>query len=293
LGKSLFSYVLIAPCIAIMLFVVAYPTVYALYVSFFSWNLAQPRLGFKFVGLDNYAKALLDDPLFIESVKTTFYFVILSVTTEFFLGFGLSLLLHRELRGVSVIRSILLLPMMIAPILVALMWRYMYFGEYGILPYIITWILGIQLPAGGLIGDKVLALISIVIADAWEWTPLVMLILLAGLESLPIDPFESAVVDGASTYQTFKYITLPLMRPFILVALLMRTMDAFKIFDLVYVLTKGGPGTATMVMGFYAYNEGLKFFNIGYAASLVMIISYIVIFVSLTYIRVIYRGKEI
>jgi multiple sugar transport system permease protein len=201
----------------------------------------------------------------------TLYFAGVSVVVELLLGLGIALLLHRNLRGLGVIRTIVVIPMMIAPVVVGLSWKYMLDFDTGVLNYF-TRQLGIDPP--NWLGSATWAIPALILTDVWEWTPLFALMLLAGLQSMPEEPFEAARVDGASSWQSFWNLTLRFIRPFILIALLLRVMDTLRTFDLPFVMTAGGPGRATEFASLYAYRQAFSYYyvSLGIAASFVILI---------------------
>jgi multiple sugar transport system permease protein len=248
---------------------------YSFWLSFHEWMLRSFIKGVPWVGLSNYF-SLFSNPDFITSLRITFTFVISAITIEFTLGMGLALLLNHDLRGKGMIRSMILLPMMCTNVVIGLTWRLLFNYQFGVINYFISQI-GFS-PVEWLSNTQ-MAMISVIIVDVWNTTSFVALMLLAGLQSMPEEPFEAARIDGASAWQTFIYLTLPLLRPIILVALLWRLIDTFRIFDVVYLLTAGGPARATETVSIYIYNYGFKSFNLGYAsaASYAMILIMLVI----------------
>jgi multiple sugar transport system permease protein len=253
----------IAPAFIVLAIVLLYPLGYALWLSVHQWLLRTFRQGVPFVGLKNYID-LFSNPDFLNSIKTTFTFVIFAVGIEFILGMLLALLLHQEIRGRGLFRALILLPMMCTNVVIGLMWRLLLNYQYGLVNYYIGR-LGI-VPIEWLSSPKV-AMASVVIVDVWNTTSFVALMLLAGLQSLPDEPFEAAKIDGASSTQSFYYLTLPLLKPVILVALLWRFIDTFRIFDVIYLLTAGGPARVTETVSIYVYRYGFQSFNLGYAAA--------------------------
>lgn len=213
----------------------------------------------RFIGLANYHEAF-NDKEFIRSILNTIIFVFCAVGIQFILGFALALLLHRhyvtKVRGI--IRSLLLTPMFVTPVAVGLMFRYMMNAEYGIITYIAR-TLGLNID----FFSPSLALFSLVLIDVWQWTPFLFLLLSAGLESLPQDCYDAAKVDGAGPVATFWHITLPLLRPIIIVAILLRVLDAFRVFEYVYTITRGGPGGSTETIMYHIYQVGFRFFRMG------------------------------
>lgn len=266
---------------AILLAVMVGYSIITLFVnSVFRFNFADPSIPKKFIGLQNYI-ALFRDIRFWVTSRNTAFFTIMAVSVEFFFGLGIALLLNREIKAKKVIISLLILPTTMMPVAVGLIGRYMYNNEYGIISYMLRQI-GLLGPKG-LLGNKVLltdpllALLCIVATDIWEWTPFVSLILLAGLTALPREPFEAARVDGASGWQTFRFITIPMLAPVISVALLIRIVDAVRVLDIVYVITGGGPGMATETAHLFAYKINFKNFNMGYGSSQVVTLLIIVV----------------
>jgi multiple sugar transport system permease protein len=199
---------------------------------------------------------------------------VVTIGLQLVLGMGIALLLQRQVVAQGLIRTALLLPMMTTPVVVGLIWRFMFNPTQGIVNYLLG-LIGI--PGPNWLGGLQTGLLSVMIADIWEWTPFMVLILLAALQTLPQEPYEAAAIDGASTWQTFLHITLPLLRPTIVVAVLLRAIDSFKTFDLVYVMTNGGPGTSTETLSFYTYKWGFKFFQMGYASALSFVMLIMVI----------------
>jgi multiple sugar transport system permease protein len=265
----------ISPAFLVMIIILVYPLGYSFWLTFHHWTLRDFVEGVPWVGLQNYT-TLLSNPDFISSLRVTFTFVISAIAVEFSLGMGLALLLNRHLRGKGVIRSMILLPMMCTNVVIGLTWRLLFNYQFGIINFYLT---QLHLSPVNWLSAPNLAMISVIIVDVWNTTSFVALLLLAGLQSLPEEPFEAARIDGASSLQTFGYITLPLLRPSILVALLWRMIDTFRIFDVVWLLTAGGPAHATETVSIYIYNYGFKSFDLGYAstASYVMIIIMLVI----------------
>ncbi len=266
---------------AILLAVMVGYSIITLFVnSVFRFNFADPSIPKKFIGLQNYI-ALFRDIRFWVTSRNTAFFTIMAVSVEFLFGLGIALLLNREIKPKKVIISLLILPTTMMPVAVGLIGRYMYNNEYGIISYMLRQI-GLLGPKG-LLGNKVLltdpllALLCIVATDIWEWTPFVSLILLAGLTALPREPFEAARVDGASGWQTFRFITIPMLAPVISVALLIRIVDAVRVLDIVYVITGGGPGMATETAHLFAYKINFKNFNMGYGSSQVVTLLIIVV----------------
>lgn len=218
-----------------------------------------------FVGLDNY-RFLLQDSRFWQSFLNTAYFSLLSVSLELTLGLLLAILLHGSFRGRGLFRAIVLIPWAIPTVVSARMWEWILNPDFGLLNYLLQQIGLLSSPLNWL-GDRVLAMHALILADVWKTSPFVALILLAGLQLIPEELYEAARVDGASRWQIFRRITFPLLLPFILIALLFRTLDAFRIFDLAYVLTGGGPANTTETLSLYAYKLLFQTLQFGYGSA--------------------------
>lgn len=282
--RNIFKWTMLLPTILTLAALTIYPFLYMLWTSLHSWNLTKPQYGYKFVALQNFAKAFTDSR-FLGSILTSLMFVALAVSLELLLGLALALLLNRTRWYVSPMRLALLLPMMVTPIVVGLIFLMMLNGTHGVANFFLE-MLGFQ--KQGFLADPRTALPSVVAADVWQWTPFVMLIFMAGLASLSDEVIEAARTDCVSWFQELWYVILPLLKPVILVALLIRTIDAFRLFDLVYVMTKGGPGTATETLTMYIYVQGFDKFEMGYASALAILMLIMVNIVAQIFIRTIY-----
>jgi multiple sugar transport system permease protein len=274
-----------------LIFVVAiaiYPLAFSFYISVFKYRLTDPNQTHTFLGLANYIEAFHDKQV-IKSISNTLVFVFGTVVIEVLLGLGLALLLSGEGRHMRIIRSFLLIPMALPPLVVGLVWKSLYNVDFGVIPYYLK-LLGLDMGRGPL-GEISTAMPAIIIIDVWQWTPLLMIIFLAGLKSLPRQPYEAARVDGANRWQRFWHITLPLLKPTFLVALLLRTVQSFKVFDIIYATTSGGPGTATTVLNYHIFTVGMTFFDMGYAAALANILLVIIAALSILYILVLERQQ--
>jgi multiple sugar transport system permease protein len=256
-------YLLLLPAILALAAISLYPTFDGVRASLHKYRYG---LDMGFAGWDNFA-AVYNDPVFWKAIGTTVWFVILAVAIETLLGLILALIVARELRFSGLIRVTLILPMTIAPVVVGVIWRLLYASDIGIVNPLFE-LLGLEAP--NVLAHPLTAFLGLIAVDVWEWTPLLFLILLAGLHSLPQDPIEAARVDGASAIQVFFHHTLPLLRPVLLVAMVLRTIDAVGTFDQIYVLTKGGPGTATQLISIYAYNTAFLFNQYGRAMAMLI-----------------------
>jgi len=279
-------YLLISFAGVILFAVTIYPLFYSLVLSLHKWSITKPA-PWKFVGLRNYWD-IICDPVFWRIVFNTFIFTFSAVTLEFIVGMALALLFNRELRGENTLRSALVLPMMVPPILVGLLWLFMYKKDFGIINNILKMLNIEPIPW---LSRPFTAMVAIIIADTWQWTPFMFLLLLAGLRSLPQDIYESAKIDGASLWQSFRYITVPLLKPIIAIAVIVRFMDAFRIFDKIFQLTEGGPGISTETISHYIYRHGFRYFNMGYASALSYLALIMILLFSMVYIRILQRVK--
>lgn len=252
---------LLSPALVIVLGLTVYPLLQVGLFSLFRYEYAAGTK--EFIGLHNYLE-ILKNRFFLTSIRNTVVFAITATATEVMGGLLLALLFNRPFLGRCVVLPFIILPMMLSTMVVSAIWRAWFHYDYGFLNFVLR--------SAGFDGvrwlfDPNIALFSIVIVDFWQWTPLAFLILLAGLQSIPKVLHEAAEVDGATRWQRFQNITLPLLRGHLLLAILLRTVDSFKLFDKVYALTGGGPGLATETISMYVYREGFKFFNVGAASA--------------------------
>jgi multiple sugar transport system permease protein len=266
-----------APAVIFIVLMMIFPLAYTLWNSFSGWSLTAGRPN-TFIGPQNYFD-LMRDGRFWNAVWNTFYFTALAMALEMTLGVAMALLIDaRDYPGKRIVTSILLLPMMATPVAVAMVWLLMFEPTAGV----INFVLGqLGLPKQLWIAGSATVIPSLVLVDVWEWTPLITLIVLAGLAGLPSEPFEAARVDGASYWQTLWRVTLPMLLPTISVAGLLRFIDCIKTFDIIYGMTGGGPGFSSETLNIYTYNQAFYYFNFGYASSLLVIFFTIVAGVSL------------
>lgn len=268
-----------APAVMAIAAMMIFPVVYTFWLSFHEWFASSPKAP-AFVGLENYAKLILTDPRFQGAFLRTFVFTILAVGLQTVLGIAMALVFNEEFRGRGLFRTLFLLPMMATPVAVSLVWLMMYDPTSGLLNYLLA-LLGIEPSLW--VADPGIALLCLVVVDSWKFTPLIMLIVLAGLSALPAEPYESAIIDGASAVQLFCHITLPLLRPTIMVAVLFRSIDALKTFDSIFVITRGGPLYASETLNIYAFVTAFQYFNMGYSSALLVIFFVIVMAVSVLF----------
>jgi len=254
---------LTAPSWLMLAAVFATPIVVGVYLSTRSDKIGGfvPGRG---VGLDNFRRDVLDRS-FLVALTTTLIITAIGLAIQLPVGIGLALLLHRNLRGTRLFRTVLLLPMLLTPVAVGLMWRFMLDTDLGV----INWMLdSVGLSRIGWLGEKWAARISIALVDSWQSIPFVMLMTLAALSTLPEGPHEAARVDGATTWRVFRFVTLPMLRPVLYVTLMIRLVDSLKIFDIIFILTRGAPGRATQTIGLLTYDTGFNFLETGRAAAL-------------------------
>jgi multiple sugar transport system permease protein len=262
LANRLTPYLFMAPAVVIMAIALIYPLGYMVWGSFRAWDPSQTIGEAEFVGLKNYV-TLLNDPNFRESLGVTLRFAFIVVTVEMVLGVGLALLLDRNIRGMSVLRTMFILPMMIAPVVVGLMWRYMYHPTVGTFNQTLK---SLGLEGVDWLGNH--ALLSVIIADIWQWTPFIFILALAALQSLPRSALEAARIDGATAWQQIWFIKLPLMAPVLIVTGLLRLIDAFKVLEVILVLTEGGPGLSTEILALRISRTATEFRELGVAAAM-------------------------
>jgi multiple sugar transport system permease protein len=280
--RQVFLAALAAPALVYVLAVAVGPMVQGFLYSFDSYNLIRPGSR-HFVGLNNYF-ALWSDPTARSAVINTFLFTFGAVTIEFVLGLGIALLLWRDDWFNRVALGLLLVPATVTPLVVGLVFKALLNPEYGMLGYPLAE-LGVSGPRG-LLAEPERALATLIAIDAWEWTPLMALILLAGLKTLPTDILEAAMVDGATAAQRLRLIILPLLLPAGFLALILRMMDAFRVFDIIFVTTSGGPADATNTLMIYGVKQGLEFFNIGAASAVSTLIVVCILVMAAAFIAV-------
>ncbi len=271
---------MVSPSLIVIVIVAAYPIIYAIWLSLHQYSVIHPGLS-RWVGLDNYKDAVTSSS-FWSAVRTTFVFTIISVALELVIGMGMALLMHAAFRGRSVLRAVVLVPWAILTVGTAIMWRSIVAPDVGFFNQVLK---ALHLPGANTVwlAHNGYALAVMIFADVWKTAPFMALLLLAGLQVIPSDLYDAAKVDGATAWQRFVRITLPLLKPAILVALIFRTLDALRIFDLPYVLTQGSNGTTTLSL--YAYQQLTQNRLIGPGSALSVLTFIIVMAVSMVYIR--------
>jgi multiple sugar transport system permease protein len=267
-----FGYLMAAPALFALLLVILFPILFALYTSAFDYTLMHP-VHDQFVGLANYASAL-GDQQFGLSLWITLRFVAAVVLLEFLIGFTVALMLNTVERGKNIYYLILLFPLLMNPVVVGLIWRMFLHPVLGLVNYLLS---RIGIGAVNWLGDPSNAFWTIVLVDIWHQVSFMIVLLLAGLSALPREPYEAARMEGASAFQTFVHVTLPLMRPVIMVTLLIRLIFAVRTYDLIYIMTRGGPGQATDLISYFIYRQAFVTLNVAQAAAMAVILMLIVL----------------
>jgi len=254
----------VIPALIVVLAVIIFPWLFTIWMSLHEWKVGSPTT---FVGLANYLR-LPSDPRFVESVWHTLVYTALSVLLPLLLGTFAAVVFHAKFPLRGFLRGLFILPMMATPVAIALVWTMMFHPQLGILNYLLSLV---GLPAQLWVFHPATVIPSLVLVETWQWTPLVMLIVLGGLAAIPAEPYESAQIDGANIWQVFRYITLPLVMPFIFIAAMIRMIDAVKSFDIIFAITQGGPGSASETINLYLYSVAFIYYDIGYASAIAVV----------------------
>jgi len=265
LGRHVYT-LMILPAAVTILLIIAFPLAYTLWMAVHEYSMGASGAP-PFVGLANY-RHLLSNERFLEAIPRTFVFTLIGVLGPTILGTAAALVFAREFPGRGVLRTIFSLPMMATPVSIALIWQMMFHPQLGILNYLLS-LVGIGPQPW--IFSRMSVLPSLALVETWQWTPFVMLIVLGGLAALPTEPYEAARIDGASRWQVLRYVALPLVWPYIMVAVILRAIDALKTFDIIYVMTQGGPGTASETLNIFLYLQAFAFYNIGLTSAVVVV----------------------
>jgi multiple sugar transport system permease protein len=280
---------MLTPTLLILFIVGFLPFIYVLYIGFFNWNAFSNQLGMQWAGVNNYRR-LVFDPDFLDSLWRTGLFAFTSVTIELALGFLLAQTLVTYFPGRAFFRTIYTLPLIIAPIAVGATWRLLTIPGFGPIPYFLDKWFGIDFRMGTYANQ---AFTTVLLMDIWHWTPFVTLTLLAGLTALPKEPMEQAMVDGANRWQVFRHLTIPMMMPVLLTVIFIRLMDALRIVDEVFMLTSGGPGTATQFIGIHIYRVVVPKTDYGYGSAMSLLVLYFTIVLCwLLFIALTQAGKQ-
>ncbi len=273
----------LVPAGVVVFAVILFPWLFTLFMSVHDWHIGGERT---FVGLGNYAR-MLGDERFGWALLRTLYFTALSVILPMVLGVAAAVVFHRNFPGRGLARTLFIMPMMATPVAVALVWTMMFHPQLGVLNYLLT---SVGLPPSAWVYESGTVIPTLVMVETWQWTPLVMLIVLGGLASLPTDPYEAAMLDGASMAQVFRHVTLPLVWPFIMVAAVIRGIDALKAFDTIFVISNGGPGTASETLNILLYLQAFSFYDMGYASAIVAVFFVLVLLVTMLLLH--FRQRE-
>lgn len=255
------KYILIIPVVVFVLCIAIFPLVFSIYMAFSTWA---PGRGLAFIGLQNF-RYIFNDARFFHAIGLSFGYVAALVILELIIGTFLAILLQKEIRGKNFFRVSYMLPMLLSPVAVSYVWKMIFDFKVGPANYFLSWF---GIPPVEWLSGNFTAILCLIIVDIWQWTPFMTLTILAAFEALPEELFEAAVVDGGSAWTIFQKITFPLAMPVVITVVLLRTIDAFKVFDTVYILTGGGPGTATEMLNFYIYLKGFRAFDLGYGTAM-------------------------
>jgi multiple sugar transport system permease protein len=286
--RERFMLLLIAPAAILMLLFQVVPIVIGANASFRDWALNDPKK--TWVGLEHY-RHVLSDPAFLQVVlPNTFAFMALSVALSLALGLALALLLNRPFRGQKLVQTVLLLPLMVAPVIAAIMLRWMFNDQFGIVNVILE---GLGFEGQPWMVQRWSAFAVVLATDVWLWTPWFTILLLAGLQSLPKEPFEAAAIDGASRWRVLRYLTLPMLRPVIAVCVVIRAIDAFRTFDIVWTLTAGGPARSTELFSLYAYVHAFLNLDFGLGSAAAIVGGIIILVVGMALYRVLDRVMQV
>jgi multiple sugar transport system permease protein len=285
------AWLFILPTVALLLAINIFPLLWMIRLSFTNLNLSMAYLPLRFVGLDNYTDVLTDDDIW-DRMQTTAHFVVSTVVLEVVVGFGLALLINRQFRTHSLWTTIILLPMMLSPAVVGNFWTLLFQPQIGPFNYVVSLFTGIAPNSFSMIGEVALAPWTIVLVDTWMWAPYVMLICLAGLRSIPDYIYEAAEVDRASGWRQFWSITLPMVMPFLMLAVLFRAIENFKMFDMVNLLTSGGPGSTTEVINITLKRAAFEKWQTGYSSALAIILFVTVFGAANIYVKALNRVKQ-
>jgi multiple sugar transport system permease protein len=254
----------VVPALVVVLAIIIFPWLFTIWMSLNEWKVGAPTT---FVGLANYWR-LPTDPRFIEAVGHTIVYTVLSVLLPLVFGTFAAVVFHQKFPGRGFLRGVFIMPMMATPVAIALVWTMMFHPQLGVLNYLLSLV---GLPPQLWVFHPGTVIPSLVLVETWQWTPLVMLIVLGGLAAIPIEPYESAQIDGAGVWQMFRYITLPLITPFLFIAGMIRMIDAVKSFDIIFAITQGGPGSASETINLYLYSVAFIYYDLGYGSAIAVI----------------------
>lgn len=286
LTRKQLGYVLIIPALIVIVCISVFPFITTVAYSFHTMKLNMPHLGRPFAGFKNYIH-LLNSSRFINSFKITLFFASVVVVAQLLFGLAIALVINKRFKGRGIVRATVLAPWATALVIAAMLWRWMYNAVFGIINSLFLLLGAIDKPVDWLGASTPLAISSVIVAELWRNTPFMAIIILAGLQSIPEELYEAARIDGAGVFESFRKITLPLLKPAILVALLFRSIDAFRGFDLVYALTAGGPGNSTELASLYSYRLLFKYLDFGRGSAATLLMAIFTTVLCLVYIRLI------
>jgi multiple sugar transport system permease protein len=291
LSDRAIAWLFVAPTMALLLAINIFPLIWTIQLSFTNYRANRPNAAVKGIGIDNYVNILTDADVW-AGMQVTARFVIATIVIETVLGFALAYLIDRKFRGHGFWTTVILIPMMLSPAVVGNFWTFLYQPQIGLFNYLVAFLSGIPPSSFTMIGEVQLAPWSIVIVDAWMWTPYVMLICLAGLRSIPNDIYEAAEIDRASAWRRFWSITLPMALPFIMLAVLFRGIENFKMFDMVNLLTNGGPGSTTELASITLKREAFEKWRTGYSSAFAIILFCTIFGLANIYVKALNRVKQ-
>ncbi len=273
----------VIPALVVISAVIVFPWVFTLWMSAHRWTLGQEQ---SFIGFENYVR-LASDARFWESLWHTLVYTVLSVVAPLFLGTLAALVFDAQFPLRGFLRGVFVMPMMATPVAIALVWTMMFHPQLGVLNYLLSFI---HIGPLEWIYNQSTVIPSLVLVETWQWTPLVMLIVLGGLAAVPREPYESAEIDGANAWQKFRYLTMPMIAPFLMIAVIIRSIDAVKSFDIIYAMTQGGPGTASETINIYLYNTAFAYYDIGYGSAMAVV--FFIIIVALSFVLLMARQRS-
>jgi multiple sugar transport system permease protein len=270
----------VVPALVVVLAIIIFPWAFTIWMSLNEWKVGSPTA---FVGFANYLR-LPTDPRFVEAIGHTLFYTVLSVLLPLVFGTFAAVVFHQKFRGRGFLRGVFIMPMMATPVAIALVWTMMFHPQLGVLNYLLSLI---GLPPQLWVFHPATVIPSLVLVETWQWTPLVMLIVLGGLAAIPIEPYESAQIDGAGVWQMFRYITLPLIAPFLFIAGMIRMIDAVKSFDIIFAITQGGPGSASETINLYLYSVAFIYYDLGYGSAIAVVFFILIVMLAavLLYLR--------
>jgi multiple sugar transport system permease protein len=264
----------VLPALVVVAAVIVFPWAFTIWMSLREWTIGGSN---SFVGFDNYLR-LASDSRFLDAIWHTMLYTVLAVVLPLVLGLFAAVVFHNRFSLRGFLRGLFVMPMMATPVAIALVWTMMFHPQLGVLNYLLSLI---EIPPQLWVFAPSTVIPSLVLVETWQWTPLVMLILLGGLAAIPTEPYESALIEGANAWQMFRYITLPMLTPFLMVAAIIRSIDAIKSFDIIYAITQGGPGTASETINLYLYSVAFAYYDVGYGSAIAVVFFVLIVLLSL------------